>query len=129
MLIALSMAAAPVQTQADMNQQVGRAYHTADAALNDQYRRLMVVMVSADRTRDDDLRKGAEKPDGDPGYRSALLASQRAWIAYRDADCKVASFEFRGGSAQGMAGGQCLTDVTKARTAELKQLFESMSPK
>ena len=129
MLIAMMLMAAAPQTQAAMNQQVGSAYGAADAALNAQYKALMVVMARSDVTRNADLRKGLEKPDGDPGYQAALLASQRAWLAYRDATCKVAGFEFRGGSAQGMAVGQCLTAVTGARTAELKLLQTSLSPK
>lgn len=131
MMIAILLAAAAPpasgQTQYDLNMRGANAYHAADAALNAQYRRLMALMVASDRTRDDDLRKGIEKPDGDPGYRAALLAAQRAWLAYRDASCIVGGFEYRGGSAQGMAKAQCLTALTRARTAELKQQYESLS--
>ena len=127
MLMALMLAAAAPQTQYDLNMQAGGAYKAADAAMNVAYRQLMALMAGLDRTRAADMQKGVEKPDGDPTYQAALLAAQRAWLAYRDADCKVAGFEFRGGSAQNMALGQCLATVTRARTAELRQQITSMT--
>ncbi len=125
LLIAMLLAGAP-QTQADLNVQVDRAYHAADAALNAQYRATMAVAAKDDGGRAADLAKGAASPDRDATYQAALLASQRAWLAYRNAQCKVAGFEYRGGSAQDMAEAQCMTALTKARTAELRQLQQSL---
>ena len=53
----------------------------------------------------DDL-KGADK---------ALLAAQRAWIAYRDSQCELAGFEARGGSMEPMLVSGCLADLTRKR--------------
>ena len=119
--------AAPLQTQADLNVQADRAYHAADGALNVQYRATMAVAAKDDASRNDDLRRGIRKPDGDPTYQAALLASQRAWLVYRDAQCRLASFEYRGGTAESLAAGQCLTALTNARTAELRQIQKSLA--
>ena len=129
-LLLLALAApTAAQTQADLNRRSAGGYQAADAALNAEYRRAMTHMAAEDKGRADDLRRGFVKPDGDPTYQAALLASQRAWLAYRDRQCTLAGFEFRGGSASSMARGQCLTDLTRARTAELRQIQTSFAPK
>ena len=126
-MIALAlMIAAASHGQGDVKIQVERDYEAADATLNAQYRATMAVAAKDDANRAGDLKTGAARPDGDPTYQAALLASQRAWLAYRDAQCRVASFEYRGGTDEGMAGGLCLTDLTRRRTAELKQLQASL---
>ena len=114
MLIAMLLAAAPVRIQTDMGMQAGAAARTADAAMNAQYRATMAQMKKMDAL--------GPQPDATTGpiYQNALLAAQRAWLAYRDAECRVEGYEFRGGSAEGMAHAQCLADLTKARTKELK---------
>lgn len=121
-LAVLLLASAP-QAQADLNRRTGSAYQSADAALNVQYRATMAAMKAIDA--------GGPAPDAGPGptYQAALLASQRSWLAYRDAQCLLAGYEFRGGSAQGMAHQQCMTDLTRRRTAELRQIQQSLSPK
>ncbi len=126
-MIAIALLLAPVlQTQAGLNVQVDRAYRAADAALNAQYRATMVVMAKDDIGRNRDLKSGIVKPDGGPTYQAALLTSQRAWLGYRDAQCRLAGFEYRGGTSEGMAAGQCLTTLTRARTAELGRIEKSL---
>ena len=124
--IAMLLAGAP-QTQADMNVQVDRTYHAADAALNAQYRATMAVAAKDDASRAGDLKAGVARPDRDPTYRAALLASQRAWLAFRDAQCRVEGFAYRGGSAQDMAEAQCATALTRTRTAELRRLQQGLA--
>ena len=114
------------QSQADVKIQVARDAYAADVALNAQYRATMAVMAKDDAVRNADLKQGIEKPDGDPTYQAALLASQRAWLAYRDAECRLAGFEYRGGSSESLAGGLCVVTLTKARTAELAQIQKSL---
>ena len=102
-------------------------YQAADAQLNAAYRTVMARMKQLDRgTRPADL-PPAERAG--PSYTQALLNSQRAWLAYRDANCRAFSYEYRGGSAQGLSNRVCLTRVTRARTAELRLLQSVFAPK
>ena len=79
MLIAV---VAPVQSQADLNRQSEQAAAGADAAMNAQYRQTMAAMKTLDAYKAPDATTG-------PSYQNALLAAQRAWLAYRDAECVV----------------------------------------
>ena len=100
---------------------------TADAQLNAAYRTAMARAKQLDGgTKPADL-PPAERAG--PSYSQALLTSQRAWIAYRDANCRVFSYEYRGGSAQGLSNRVCLIRVTRARTAELRLLQSVFAPK
>ena len=114
LLIAMLLAAMPAQTQADMTRQAGRDAAAADAAMNAQYRSTMASMKEADDQKAFDAGSG-------PSYRNALLAAQRAWLAYRDAECVLEGYEFRGGSAAPMAHAQCRAALTEARTRALKE--------
>ncbi|WP_375383341.1 lysozyme inhibitor LprI family protein [uncultured Sphingomonas sp.] len=113
-LITLALTVA-LQTQADLNQQAGTDYRAADAAMNVQYRATLARMTGMDGLHAPDAKAG-------PSYQAALLASQRAWLQFRDAECIVEGYEFRGGLAQGMAQSQCLGRLTRARTAQLRQM-------
>jgi uncharacterized protein YecT (DUF1311 family) len=57
------------------------------------------------------------------GYAAALLESQRAWLKFRDTQCVIEGGQYAGGSAQGMTVAGCRTDLTKARTAQLKSMI------
>ena len=48
-----------------------------------------------------------------------LVASQSAWIPFRDSDCSLDSADSLGGSGEGIASLHCLVDRTKERTKEL----------
>ena len=50
-----------------------------------------------------------------------LRKAQRAWIAFRDAECTYDTVGDEGGSIQPMDYSLCLTRLTKLRTAQLKQ--------
>ena len=101
-LAALALAApAAAQTQTQLNTQEAARYHRADAALNAQYR---VAMAQA-------------KADG---TAAALLSSQRAWLQFRDAECRRIALGYRGGSMQPMQQSGCLAQLTDQRTRQLK---------
>jgi uncharacterized protein YecT (DUF1311 family) len=88
-------------------------YYKADAQLNAQWRRALA------------RRRYLDKGDAMAGvttYEVALIAAQRAWIAYRDAQCAVEGQEMRGGSGEPMIAGQCLARLTRERTAYLKRV-------
>jgi uncharacterized protein YecT (DUF1311 family) len=105
-------------TQMDMNICADREYHAADAELNKVYKQAMTAMQATDK----------ELGDIDRAYVGAVEAlkkAQRAWIGYRDGQCELAGFEARGGSKEPMLVSGCLAELTRKRTAELKELVES----
>ncbi len=103
---------ATAQTQAGMNAQAATTYKAADAAMNAQWPRTYAAMKRRDATARDGF-----------GYAAATLASQRAWLAFRDKQCTIEGGEFAGGSLQPMARLQCLARLTKERTTQLKDLM------
>ncbi|PZQ96860.1 MAG: hypothetical protein DI533_14940 [Cereibacter sphaeroides] len=90
---------ANAQDQTTMNICAGQSYKAADAELNATYKTLMVSV----------------SPDG--GKR--LKAAQRAWIAYRDAECAFETLGTADGSIHSMIVSGCLEDLTRAQTARL----------
>jgi uncharacterized protein YecT (DUF1311 family) len=106
----------PTQTRTMMLCEQARA-DKADKALNAQYKKTRAVMGS----RDSDL-KAAMK-----GAEQALVTAQRAWIAYRDAECEAEGFQARGGTMEPMLVAGCIANVTDTRTKQLKMLEDAMS--
>ena len=54
----------------------------------------------------------------------ALLAAQRAWITFRDAECFRAYAEWGAGSMRNIASAGCQMQMTADRTIELRQSLE-----
>lgn len=104
------------QTQADMTQCAGLAAEKADKALNAQYKKTRASQVAFDADSSDDM-KGAEK---------ALIAAQRAWIAFRDSQCISEGFQAHGGTMEPMLIAACTERMTIARTEELKALEKGL---
>jgi uncharacterized protein YecT (DUF1311 family) len=114
--VVMALAApAAAQTQADMNAQAGTAYKRADAAMTTQWQRTYAAMKRRDAA---DTTRG-----GGFGYAAATLASQRAWLAFRDRQCVIEGGQFAGGSLQPFARLQCAARLTKERTVQLKDLM------
>lgn len=89
--------------QADMNVCAQQAYKAADVELNKLYREI-------------------EQRLGDAATsRKQLVAAQRAWVAFRDAECAFVSSAVDGGSAHPMVADLCLAAVTQKRIEDLKQ--------
>jgi uncharacterized protein YecT (DUF1311 family) len=86
--------------------------------------RAWVPLAAKMKERDGGFDRGA---DTGPSYHEALLASQRAWLHFRDAHCRAESYYVRGGSMEPMVLGQCLAQVTVARTKQLLELLELFS--
>jgi uncharacterized protein YecT (DUF1311 family) len=101
-------------TQADMNFCAASDYETADEELNTEYQSVRKVLAERDSSADEDG-EGAVK---------ALLAAQRAWIAYRDANCEAVGFQARGGTMEPLLVSSCLADMSRKRTEELRSLSE-----
>jgi uncharacterized protein YecT (DUF1311 family) len=117
-LMAAALAAAPQpncknpQTQADMNICSGRAFKAADAAMTRQYN------IAAARMKRIDA-------EAEPGYFAALLDSQRAWLKFRDAQCRLEGYTTRGGTAEALNVNGCLEQLTRQRTKDLKSFLEA----
>lgn len=102
------------QTQTDMTRCAVADYARADAAMTKQWKASYNFMKARDAK---DMSRG-----GGFGYAAALLASQRAWLKYRDAQCVIVAGEFAGGSVQPMAAARCKQRLSAIRTNELKML-------
>ena len=91
---------ANAQTQAEMNDCAGKEYKTADAVLNQVYRQLVAMLDNEEKAQ--------------------LKEAQTAWLRYRDLNCDFVADQYKGGTIRPMIHGLCLADVTKNRTAELR---------
>lgn len=107
--ICFSIATAPAaamdcadQTQLGLDKCADAAFQRADHALNAAYRDVL-------------RRLGDDKPKKD-----LIAASQRAWVAFRDAECKFAVSSTEGGSIYPMEYSLCLEGETQKRTKDLQ---------
>ncbi|MBT8416520.1 MAG: DUF1311 domain-containing protein [Silicimonas sp.] len=53
-----------------------------------------------------------------------LLEAQRAWIAFRDAECALDYAEWGSGSMRNIAYADCMMQMTAERTIELRRMRE-----
>jgi uncharacterized protein YecT (DUF1311 family) len=116
LLIAIVLAAGPRGTiasasetcdkssssQADLNECYGKAYRKADSELNAIYKQINERLK--DRTASAKL----------------LIAAQKAWIAFRDAECNFSTSASAEGSVYPMTQAICLEGLTTKRIDELK---------
>lgn len=122
-MMALAMAAAgcgDLPNQMAMNECQSRAADLADRRMNEAWISTKRIMQKADAER-----TTGESSAG-PGYAAALLSSQRAWLVFRDAECRVESYEWRGGTMQPYTDSQCRSQLTQERTKQLKDLAISI---
>jgi len=89
------------QTQSEMNRCAGEELRRTDAQLNAAYARLLKKL--------------------DANRRTKLQKAERAWIAYRDAQCAYEGSASEGGSIQPLEIAACKTELTKARMVQLKE--------
>ena len=76
-------------TTVEMNFCSDKAFQEADAKLNDVYKSVLEHIAESD----------GEEPYDRESWEKAMRESQRAWVAFRDADCKGAvPMEWSGGS-------------------------------
>ena len=93
------------QTQTELNICSGVDYQQADKQLNQVYNQVR-DKLSANR-------------------RQQLIVAQRAWISFRDADCKFARSAVEGGTMAPLIFNNCLQDMTKKRTLELNSYLQN----
>ena len=112
-MLALMLLAAPAwaedvdcnnaMTQPDMNFCSGKGYQAADKVLNSTYAKLMAAADESDKKR--------------------LRNAERAWIAFRDAQCGYETSASIDGTIHPMEVSGCYTSKTIARTKELESLM------
>jgi len=56
-----------------------------------------------------------------------LDAAQRAWLAYRTADCTSAADRYEGGSAAAVEAAACRLDLSRARLAALRRRLRTLT--
>jgi uncharacterized protein YecT (DUF1311 family) len=119
--VSAAMADDEIKCNAEGNQQEMNAcayddLADADATLNATYKKAMAFAKDQDESYKD-------QPDLQ-GAVAALKKAQRAWLDYRDGHCEGYGFGARGGSMEPMLVAGCQADLTKKRTAELKELMD-----
>jgi uncharacterized protein YecT (DUF1311 family) len=105
---------AAAQTQAEMNACAYQDWEAADAVLNALWPQARAVTKAQDADLPEEL-KGADQ---------ALLNAQRAWIAFRDAQCASEGFAMRGGSAEPLLIYGCMASLTEDRVEDLRAVIE-----
>ncbi|MEZ5900844.1 MAG: lysozyme inhibitor LprI family protein [Hyphomicrobiaceae bacterium] len=101
---------------AEINVCADKEFDAADKELNAAYRSALAAIPGM----------ASEKPYDAKSWEAALRASQRAWVAFRDAECvDHLAFFWQGGSGASADIIGCKTELTKARTQELKERYET----
>ena len=93
------------QTQAAMNAQARAEFVKADAELNKTYETLL-----------------AKLPDAES--KQKLKESQRAWLAFRDAEAGFAADQARGGSMAATIRYETMKELSQQRIKQLKLHLE-----
>ena len=94
------------QTQSDMTYCADWWFKKNDAAMSDTYSRLRAYYAQI------------------PVAKTGLLKAQRAWLAFRDAECTLEAAGEEGGSAQPMIYSQCLSRLTQLRSEQLQKRLD-----
>ena len=101
---------------AEMNACADKAFEAADKELNAAYQSALAAIPGV----------ASEKPYGAKSWEAALRASQRAWVAFRDAECVGhLAFFWQGGSGASADIIGCKTELTKARTQVLRERYQN----
>jgi uncharacterized protein YecT (DUF1311 family) len=100
--------------QSTLTQCAGLDFEKADKALNALWPEIKKTAQDMD----------GEADNGKTEYLDALMASQRAWLAYRDAECIWQGFSAHGGSMEPMLVSGCLAKLTEERVKALKDSLE-----
>lgn len=92
-------------------------YQAEDAKLNKVYAKYLKKMQAMDAD--------IGNSEGDTAV-ARLKTAQRAWIAFRDAECPLESVDNMGGSIERILGPACLANMTKERTVQLQSQLKAM---
>ena len=95
---------------------IGAETEAWDARLNAEYRTTMAEFETLDATGD--------VVAADFTRADRLREAQRAWIAFRDAECALQYARWGMGTLRQVAGANCLLEETGERALELSQMRE-----
>ncbi|MBL4927713.1 DUF1311 domain-containing protein [Tabrizicola sp. KVB23] len=101
--------------QSDLNICAVQDWQVADDQLNAVWPKVLAALKAAD----------AELPAELKGGEKALREAQRAWITFRDAECKAEGYPMRGGSAEPLLVYGCMAALTRERTETLARIADS----
>lgn len=101
-------------TQQNMNACTYAEWEAADADLNRVYAEVLATLQDSDANF---------PPDGN-SEEDRLRTAQRAWVAFRDANCDLAGYPMRGGSAEPLLTYGCMRQMTEERSTELQALVQ-----
>lgn len=89
-------------------------WKNSDSKLNQIYKKLLATV--------------RDVPDEENFSKTQLVAAQRAWVAFRDAECELQA-SLDGGAHQWIIVNQtnCLADLTKERTRVLSKYLSQAS--
>lgn len=105
-LVDAAVDCANASDQATMNQCAGQDFKAADKELNTVYQQITARLKN--------------NPDG----KKLLVSAQRAWIGFRDTECKFSASGVAGGSVYPLIYSNCMTSMTKTRVEALKQYLK-----
>ncbi|MFD1703386.1 lysozyme inhibitor LprI family protein [Methylopila henanensis] len=91
-------------SQAKLNECYGNAFKKTDSELNKLYKEI------------------ERRLSDDPDTKKSLVVAQRAWVAFRDAECNLQASG--GGSAAGMTYPICLSRLTENRIQDFKNYLK-----
>lgn len=97
---------ANASNQGTLNACAATQYKQTDAQLNTLYQQINGQLK--------------DNPQG----KKRLLSAQRAWLAFRDAECTFAASGVEGGSVYPMIHNQCLADLTQKRVETFKSYLD-----
>ena len=98
----------------ESNMCADKAFKAADARLNDVYGKVLAHIAEG----------GVEEPYDSKSWDKSMREAQRAWVAFRDADCKGAvPMEWQGGTGTTAAVLGCMTQKTETRAEELAERY------
>jgi uncharacterized protein YecT (DUF1311 family) len=103
-LLAFTPLATHAQTNTEMKEQAGRILDKSDKAMNEAYQQLLSVLNDEGKKR--------------------LRETQRAWIAYRDAQAGFDSHHMAGGTGEGLERLGSLNQLTEKRTKRLQEDYK-----
>ena len=92
-------------------------YEAWDVLLNEQYKLTMAAFKGMDVDEGEYFSSFAVRVE-------SLRDAQRAWIAFRDAECTLEYAIWGSGSMRNIAGSACYVDMTAQRTIDLWAMRE-----
>ena len=94
------------QTQYEMDECAHKELVAADAELNRAYNQLAAKLDDAEQ-------------------RAQLKTAELAWIKFRDENCTFEGLFYKGGTMRPMIESFCKADVTRTRTAQLREQIKT----